>query len=197
MGDINTKYGIDSFYQNAINLGFARNFQFRVLRMGDWLSSPADMLYITTASMPGRTINSIAVPYMGLNFQMPGAANYNSNAGWQVQFRCDERLNVRNILENWSFGIFDDRTSKGANIPNNTTSHSIDLVSIDNLGNPRKAISLIGAWCQTVGDLGYDLTGNGTIVTINCTIAYQYWRETERRNFYPPAQPGDPDINVQ
>ena len=192
MGEFNNTTGINSFYRTAISRGFARDFQFRVIQMGRWLLTD-EMLYLETASMPGRTINSIQVPYLGLNFQVPGAANYNSNNGWQVTFRCDETLQVRNFLETWSYNIFDDRTSKGANLPSNSADHLVELVAIDNLGNARKRLQLFGAWCQQVGDLQYSLAGTGNIVKINATIAYQFWRPVDSA-YYPPAQPGDPRI---
>lgn len=191
--NFNVTTGINSFYRTAMNRGFARDFQFRVTQMGDWLLTD-EMLYLESASMPGRTINAIAVPYLGLNFQVPGAANYNSNGGWQVTFRCDETLQVRNFLENWSYSIFDDRTSKGANLPDNSNKNLVELVAIDNLGNARKKIQLFGAWCQQVGDIQYSLAGTGTVVKVVATIAYQYWRPINTA-FYPTAQPGDAQIN--
>jgi hypothetical protein len=195
MSELSNKFGIDSFYRSAVQQGFARDINFRVLRLGDWVANQSDLLYISAATMPGRTVNSVAVPYMGLNFQVPGTANYNANTGWSVTFRCDEGLNVRNILENWSYGVFNDITSKGANIPSSESRHNVDLVSIDSLGNPRKAITLVGAWCTTVGDLTYNLAGNGQIITVAATIAYQYWR-TAGTAVAAPAQPGDAEIGA-
>jgi hypothetical protein len=192
MGEFNTTTGINSFYRTAMERGFARDFQFRVTQMGRWLLTD-EMLYLESATMPGRTINPIAVPYLGLNFQVPGAANYTNNNGWQVTFRCDETLQVRNFLENWSYNIFDDRTSKGANLPDNSADHLIELVAIDNLGNARKRIQMFGCWCATVGDIQYSLAGTGTLVKVTATIAYQYWRPVNSA-FYPTAQPGDPRI---
>lgn len=196
MSELSNTFGIDSFYQNAVGRGFARDFQFRVLRLGNWISDPGDLLYITTATMPGRLVNAVAVPYMGLNFQVPGTANYGQNAAWPVTFRCDESLNIRNILENWSYGVFDDRTSQGSNIPSNDANHIVELVAIDNAGNPRKTISLIGAWCTTVGDVSYNLTGNGQVVTVQATLAYQYWRSSDTTEPQRPAQPGELSAGV-
>ena len=188
--------GIENFYQKAVQEGFARDYQFRVLQFGQWLPSAEDSLYITTASMPGRTVTAIGVPFMGLNFQVPGAANYKSNTGWSVTFRCDETLKIRGLLENWSYSIFDDRTSKGSTIPNPSGAHDVTLLSLDNLGNPRKVIKLVGAFVIDTGDLSYNLTGNGQIVTMNATLAYQYWRDQGVYSPEVPAQPGDARINT-
>lgn len=185
--------GIRQFYQRAIRHGFARDFQFRVLRMGAWLSeAPGEespLLYLSSATMPGRTVTPISVPYIGLNFQVPGAANYNSNNGWAVTFRCDETLKIRNLLEDWSRAIFDDATSTGSTIPDNSINNDVELVAIDNQGNARKTITLRGAWVTNVGDLSYNLGGTGAVVTCNATIAYQFWEETGPRKEFRPLQP--------
>jgi hypothetical protein len=197
MADITESLGIQNFYKAAITGGFARNYQFRVLRLGNWVSDFDQLLYITTTTMPGRSITPIPVPFMGLAFQVPGAATYNQNAGWPVTFRCDERLQVRNILESWSFGTFNDVSSKGANVPNDSIEHQVELVAIDNLGNPVKALTLYGAWVVNIGDMSYDLTGNGQVITMQTTLAYQYWRESRSTtNIFlrPPASPGDSEI---
>lgn len=186
--NFSSKYGIQQFYQRAIQQGFARDFQFRVLNLGNWITSD-QILYLSSATMPGRTVNSIQVPYVGLNFQVPGTANYNSNSGWQVKFRCDETMNVRNALERWSRAIFDDRTTTGTTIPDNTPNNNITMVAIDNLGNARKEITLIGAWIQQVGDLSYNLAGNGALVEVTATIAYQFWEEGPIYPYKRPAQP--------
>lgn len=189
--------GIENFYQKAVQDGFARDYQFRVLQFGQWIADPTDSLYVTTATMPGRLVTAIAVPFMGLNFQVPGAANYKQNGGWSVTFRCDEKLKLRNLLETWSYSIFDDRSSKGSTIPNPSGAHDVTLLSLDNLGNPRKVIKLIGAFVTDTGDLSYNITGNGTVVTMAATLAYQYWRDQGVYSDETPAQPGDPRINAQ
>jgi len=191
-----SELGIENFYQKAVQQGFARDYQFRVLKFGNWIADPSDLLYITTATMPGRTITAIGVPFMGLNFQVPGAANYNSNAGWSVTFRCDETLKLRNLLEDWSYGIFNDITSKGSNIPNPSAVHEVDLLSLDNLGNPRKRIKLVGAFVTNTGDISYNITGNGAVVTMNATLAYQYWRNIGTSSTAAPAQPGDASVSA-
>jgi len=200
MSYITDNLGIQNFYDAAIKGGFARNYQFRVKQLGNWIANKDQLLYITTASMPGRSITPIPVPFMGLAFQVPGAATYNQNAGWNVTFRCDESLQVRNILESWSFGTFNDISSKGSNVPDKTSDHIIELVSVDNLGNVVKGLVLYGAWVVNIGDLQYDITGNGQVVNISATIAYQYWRNSSYLvdrvgpQSSEPVSPGDNNI---
>lgn len=188
--DLLNTTGIRNFYDAAIKRGFLRDYHFRVIRAGNWLNAD-DFLYMTTASLPGRTVTSIQVPYMGLNFQVPGTANYNQNAGWPVTFRCDETLNIRSKLETWSRAAFDDITSTGANIPDKGADNQITLVTLDGRGDAQKQITLIGAWPVDIGNASFKMDGNGTVVTINVTIAYQYWESVDLKQQVTPAQPAD------
>jgi hypothetical protein len=47
---------------------------------------------------------------------------------------------------------------------------------------------LYGAYIQALGDTTYDVKDNGTISTIQATIAYQFWRVTGGANSgqFPP-----------
>ena len=91
--------GIENFYQRAVQQGFARDYQFRVLRFGQWIPDPQESLYITTATMPGRTVTAVGVPFMGLNFQVPGAANYKSNSAWAVLAMKLLKININSASQ--------------------------------------------------------------------------------------------------
>ena len=71
---------ISDFYRVAQERDFSRDFQFRVLNIqnddGSVAITEDDLVYAKGGSIPGRTINVTDVPYMGLNFKVPGAATY-------------------------------------------------------------------------------------------------------------------------
>ena len=71
---------ISDFYRVAQERDFSRDFQFRVLNVqsgdGSFTITEDDLVYAKGGSIPGRTINVAEVPYMGLNFRVPGAATY-------------------------------------------------------------------------------------------------------------------------
>ena len=60
---------IQDFYATAKRYEFARDFQFRVRTLGPFTES--DLLYVTTASLPGKEISNQPVPFMGLEFNIP------------------------------------------------------------------------------------------------------------------------------
>ena len=162
---------IQEFYAAAQINEFARDFQFRVRTLGPFTEQ--DLLYITTATLPGKTINNQQVPFMGLPFNVPGSVTYDGSEAWTVQFRCDEALNIRNKMENWVKEVFDDETSTGKyGVP-------VEEASMDLLGkdlNTIRRYNFIGIYPTTVGPIAYDIQGTGAPLTFDATFAYQFWR---------------------
>jgi hypothetical protein len=169
---------IQNFYQVAQQRDFARLFQFQLVKFGNLNLDPVkDLVYVETASLPGRQINNIPVPYMGLSFNVPGTASYPGSAGYNVVFRCDQSYNIRNILEASTFNTFSDSSSTGTYA---TPAQGSDLIFwlLDKNGVPTREYTLFGAYVQSLQDAAYDIKDNGTIATVQATIAYQFWRLT-------------------
>jgi hypothetical protein len=168
---------ISDFYRAVQKNDFARQFQFRVVQLANTNFGEEQLVYIETASLPGRAINNIPVPFMGLSFNMPGTASYPGSDSYQVTFRCDQNYNIRSVLENATFNTFDDGTSTGSyNIARNSSVIILDLLNKN--GTVARQYTLYGAYVVSVQDSAYNLGDNGTIVTVPCTLAYQYWRVT-------------------
>jgi hypothetical protein len=171
---------IQTFYQVAQRQDFARLFQFQLAKFGNLNLNPVtDLVYVETASLPGRQINNIQVPYMGLQFNVPGTASYPGSAGYNVTFRCDQNYNIRDILEASSFNTFSDSSSTG-NYATPAQGSDIVLWLLDKNGAPTREYTLFGAYVQALQDTAYDIKDNGTIATVQATIAYQFWRLTNK-----------------
>lgn len=169
--------GIQNFYDAAIANDFGRQNLFRVIALGGTRFSTQELLYITTTSLPGRTINNITVPFMGLTFNVPGTAQYPNSNGWQVTFRMPANLSVRRKLEDWTKSLFDDATSTGSySVPSKDASNQVIIALLDKQGNTLRTYTLFGVWCTSVGDLTLNVTTAGDILEQQATLAYQYWR---------------------
>jgi hypothetical protein len=114
---------------------------------------------------------------MGLTFKVPGSVTYNQSDAWNVEFYCDQNSRIRQLMEQYTFDIFDDSTSTGNyNTPNAT--QLIDLVQLDTQLEEVAIYQLVGAFPTTVGDLSYTIAeGSGNTVSLPVTFAYQYWRK--------------------
>ena len=162
---------IQEFYAAAQANEFARDFQFKVVTLGPY--NAADLLYITTTTLPGKEITNQPVPFMGLSFNVPGSVKYTGSEGWTVKFRCDEGLNIRNKMENWIKEIFDDQTSSGKyGVPT-------EVATMQLLGKDLKAIrtyDFTGIYPVKLGQIDYDKMGDGKPREFDVTFAYQFWR---------------------
>lgn len=165
-----------NFYQQAQSNDFARLFQFQLAKFGNLNLNPLQQLvYVETASLPGRTINNVQVPFMGLQFNVPGTASYPGSNAYNVTFRSDQEYVIRDVLEASTFNTFSDSSSTG-NYAIPSQGNDIVLWLLDKSGNPVRQYTLYGAYVQALADLAYNIGDTGTIATVQATIAYQFWR---------------------
>ncbi len=175
-----TKTGIANFYDQVRQRDFSRKHQFRILRFGAdkydrEIVGNNHIVYMTTANVPGLENQVKQAPYMGVDFNVPGSIKYPDSGGWNVTFRLPQDYSLRNVFEAWLYDIFSDETSRGNyNVP--CPSSTIEIGLLNNIGKVVKQYRLVGAFCSKLGEIGYDVTDSGDIVTFDATITYQYWR---------------------
>ena len=165
--------GITDFYAAIQNKEFARKFQFRIETLGPLTES--DLIYFTTASLPAKSNPVQKAPYMGVEFNIPGAVKYTGSDSWAVTFRCDEASNIRAKLLAWMTEIFSVDSSGGK------YGTPVETATVVQLGKSPddvvRTFNLIGIWPTEVGTLDYDITDAGQIQTFTATFAYQWWTE--------------------
>lgn len=169
---------ITDFYRVSQERDFSRDFQFRVLNIQPGGGSAVsfdedDLVYIKGGQIPTRQIFVGTVPYMGLDFRVPGAAKYSGE--FTANFWCDAQSKVRKLMEDWSVQIFDDATSTGDYFVPRETS-VVDLQQIDPQFNEVSRYQLIGCFPSNVGDINYTIGGNGEAVEFEVTLSYHFWR---------------------
>lgn len=173
-----TEQTIQKFFSTLRTRDFARDFQFRVLDVRDRgvsLLTEEDLVYAKGGNIPGRTIGTIPVPYMGLQFRVPGAASYPGSDSFELTFYADSENLIRTVFERWSEITFDDATSTG-----NYRLFDNSQVVLAQLNQKLEIVNryiLFGCFPVEVGGLTYKTTGSGDTVEFKVTLAYQYWRK--------------------
>ncbi len=172
------KQRISDFYRVAQDRDFSRDFQFRVLEIAPGGSSAVsftedDLVYVKGGQIPTRTVVGHEVPYMGLQFRLPGSAQYSGD--FQANFYCDVNSRVRQLMEEWSFQTFDDSTSTGDYFMPRVSSYVV-LCQLDSQFEPVSKYQLIGCFPTTVGDIQYDIGGTGNAVEFTVNLSYHFWR---------------------
>ncbi|NBO98669.1 MAG: hypothetical protein EBU90_00810 [Proteobacteria bacterium] len=181
MGNLFANQDIDAFFQTAINRDFARQNLFRVLYINSGATNIVfdqnDLVYVTSTSLPQRAITNISVPFMGLKFNVPGTATYPGSEAWNVTFRMPQDLGIRQKLELWTRGTFDDATSTGAYEVKDLG--GVGLALMGKGGQVLRVYNLVGAYCTNIGQYTLNSTTAGEIVELQATIAYQFWIQPE------------------
>jgi hypothetical protein len=168
---------IADFYRSVQQRDFARQFQFRLVQLANTNFGENSLVYVEAANLPGRAINNVQVPFMGLQFNVPGTVQYPNSNAYGVRFRCDANYDIRTVLENATFNTFDDQTSTGNyNIARNSSVIVMDLLNKNT--TTARQYTLYGAYVVAVGEMAYNLGDAGTVQTVDATLAYQYWRVT-------------------
>ena len=169
---------ITDYFETMQQRDFLRRHQYRVssLTYKGLSFTEQDLVYLRTGEIPNRTINSVPVPFMGLQFQVPGTVQYQGTM--TVNFYCDQPQIIRSLAEAMSYTAFDDRYSGGQ-----YTVAGSDILTFRTYNNtsPEQqttVYNLIGIFPQTVGAISMDTTNNGEAATFDVTFAYQYWEKT-------------------
>jgi hypothetical protein len=174
---------IQRFYKIAQDRDFSRDFLFRVTQM-QLQGVPAlrddELVYVKTASLPGRSISDVPVPYMGLDFHVPGSVKYTGSEGYSLTFYLDGQSTLRNYFETASRNLFDDQSSTGAYGTPGLENYLI-LEQLDKQLNtvPNGSYKLIGTSIRNIDKIDYSIAaGTGSTVDITVSIAYHYYIQT-------------------
>jgi len=169
---------IQNFYRTAADRDFSRDFLFRITQLqlqGVPALEEGELVYVKGASLPGRNITNVAVPYMGLTLNVPGTATYPGSDSYALKFYLDADSTLRNFFENASRSLFDDQTSTGEyGTPDDD--FYLQLAQLDKELNPVSEYKLVGASLRTVNGIDYNISdGTGATVEVNATMSYHFY----------------------
>lgn len=188
---------IQTFFQEAIQRDFSRDFLFRVQNVNFGPGGPVltdnDLVYAKGATLPERIIGDVPVKYRGLEFHVPGSVSYGSAAGFSLDFYCDADVRLREILLAESRRVFDDQTTTGEYRIAGPGA-SITLQQLNKALQPIMEFKLIGCSIRSVGSIQYNIAeGSGGVTNFTATMAYHYFTEervgTEGGQVTGPARP--------
>ena len=173
---------IQQFYKVATERDFSRDFLFRVTELqlaGQQPGlKPEDLVYAKAAALPGRAIGNVAVPYMGLPFNVPGGVTYPGSDSYNLTFFLDADSTLRNYFETSSRNLFDERPAGGGTGSYKTPDSGsyILLSQLDKNLDPIMIYKLHGVSIRTINNIEYNMSaGVGATVDIGVTIAYHFY----------------------
>lgn len=174
-----TEWGIQDFYSLAQQVDFARLHQFRIIEWKHNLEPVFDEtkfhLYLETASLPGKEITTVTVPYIGMEFNVPCMVKY-SGSSYAITLRCDQFYIIRQALEKCITGTYDDETTKAYGLVPSEDSYMV-IALIGKSTQPITTYKLIGTSINNTGTIQYNTGDTGTIAKVETTLSYHYWRQ--------------------
>lgn len=171
--------------------------------INDYFNKPDNYLFVKSGTIPTRKINSTKVFYKSFGFNVPTNSIYSNSSNWNLKFYSDDAYFIKNIFELWSQQIYNEHGFKSnvsfnADITislyrpiklvdafkvsnfNKNTGRSIkdtrkkeEQIDVFNLEEVRQYI-LYGCFPIQLGEITYDTTKAGNLVSIDTVFAYQY-----------------------
>jgi len=131
-----------------------RNFQFRA----------------KATQLPGGTIGTIEVPYMGRKIKIAGDRTYEP---WTVTILGDESFDIHTALYEWQKAINDPVLNTGAS-NNETLKEDITITMVNRDGSDGISYKLVGVWPSTVAPIELGWENNDAVVEFEVTFEVDY-----------------------
>lgn len=131
---------------------------------------------IKAATLPGRTINKIEVPFRGRNLNVSGDTTFED---WNITVINDNNFSVRNAFERWQDAINSNASNTSARgvDASSLSSYTADL-EVEQLGRDgsvTKRYIFKCAWPTSVEAITVDYGSADTIEEFGVVLAYQWW----------------------
>ena len=169
-------------FKSNVTMGFARSNIFQVLLTAPTsltnkkLPSEAKFL-IKSASLPASNIGTIAIPYNGRVFNVPGDRSFDA---WSTTIINTEKFETRKFIEAWIKDIQDLETNytKAGNLDYSTTltvtAFDRDGIDGDNLKAARK-YKFHDAFPSSMSAIDLDFASNDAVEEFTCEWQYSHW----------------------
>jgi hypothetical protein len=162
---------------------FSRTHQLRLLGFGngvpDYVTKEfidlGGKIYMTTATLPGKSITSFEVPYMSFTFRSPSMVSY-GNGTWAITLSTPADFLAYNAICRWQANIVNEDTMCGTGFVCNDS--SIQLAVLGPNCEVVRGVNIIGVFPSELSEIAYDQT-TADKTTFTVTFTYQRWEPIE------------------
>jgi len=134
---------------------------------------------VRTSQLPGRTISSSEIPYMGRTIKYNGAPTFED---WETTIYEDEDFSCHEMITTWMNSI---NSASGnlmgiAALPTSVNPLSgyfadLKVTVASKAGAPIKQVTMFNAWPTVLGSVELDWANNDEILNFPVTWAYSHW----------------------
>lgn len=124
-----------------------------------------------STSLPGITVNDVAIPFQGVNINIGGTPTFEE---WNVTFLCDEAHELRRLFLQWNSLIYD----VGTGNTGSSFSYKSDKLAVVQLGRNNVQVAkygFVGAYPKTIGNIELNQAQSSDAETFQVTFKYDYF----------------------
>jgi hypothetical protein len=125
---------------------------------------------VQAASLPGRSLGVIEVPFRGVKSKYAGNSIY---ADWSATFLQDPSFTITNAMEAWMEYI--ESIPAGIRAVDISYKSTIEIVQLDGRQNAIKNYVLIGAFPSDKPDVSLAQDENDSVQMADFTLSYDYF----------------------
>ena len=129
---------------------------------------------VRTSQLPGRTISTSEVPYMGRTIKYNGAPTFED---WETTVYEDEDFSVHELITTWMNKINGAtlNTMSPTFVPGTGYFANMKVTVLSKAGIPIKSVTMFNAWPTVLGATELDWSSNDEILNFPVTWAYSHW----------------------
>jgi T4-like virus tail tube protein gp19 len=173
-------FNVDQFRTNLVGDGARPNlFEVQFTNWPAFITAPTDpqkMSFLCNAAvLPGSDIGVTPLQYFGREVKLAGNRVYQD---WTVQVINDEDFFIRNIMENWTYGIngpIGNLRNVGALTVDGGYGAQATVVQYGKTGDVLQTYTFYGMWPTSISTIDLAWGTNDSIEEFSVTFAYQYW----------------------
>jgi hypothetical protein len=182
---------ITKFYTAATVLGFGRKYNFQVEAIDGLPGTvqglvngvPDYLLYVQTAKVPSRKVNTTRVPYKAFEYVVPTNVSFPDNESWELEFISDNDVLIRSLFEEWNRVLYDNTTniSEDTNFAKsklvlNLLSEQYNSKAANVALEAKKVYTLYGIFPTVINSMQYSMADNGSeVAKFRVTMAFQFY----------------------
>jgi hypothetical protein len=173
-------FNVDDFRTNLVGDGARPNlFEVQFTNWPGYITVPTDAqrmsLLCNATTLPGSDLGMVPLQYFGREIKLAGNRTYPE---WSVTVINDEDFYIRNIMENWTFGInspVGNLRDPGAAVVDGGYGVDATVIQYGKDGSVIKQYQFLGMWPLTVAPIDLAWGSKDSIEEFTVTFAYQYW----------------------
>lgn len=174
-----------STFRSKMAFDGARPNLFKVLMTGPAINSRANPeadfeFFARATSIPGSTIGTVTVPYMGREIKLAGNRTF---ADWTVTIINDENFSYRGVFEEWmdSINFHENNYRQGTGNSVDYTTSQAYVQQLTKSGPPAapriiRQYQFYNMFPIDISEITLDWGDNDSVEEFTVTFAYDYWK---------------------